>query len=351
MRGGASRLIVCAAFALVLGWAGGVFAQPLPTIPTAPPLTTAPPVPATAPPLLSADAPTVFTDTGERAIPGSLLDDFGQEYEARKGLRSYTWRGTALTVFPNTLLWEPPLAVKRDPRMMFLISDLKNYRSNYTVDATIGGTQSILRLQPEGADFAIQADIFGVVNTRLSPDDLMLADYRFGLPISWKRGWWHGKVGYEHTSAHFGDEFIAAGQTNVVPSWSKDELVIGLGRYFGDEQNLRVYGHIGYAFQFVVPGVEDTGANRTRYDIGFEWFYRRPTGFTGTPFFAANFEWRGDQDNETNINVQAGWLWRNPFVREGMFRVFAEHYSGRSPYGQIFRTRESFTSFGIAFDY
>ena len=358
MKGGASRWIVRAAFAIAfgLGWAGGVYAQPLPEIPKAPAPTASTPLPAptatqAAPPLLSAEAPMMVAAPGERAIPGSLLDDFGQEYEARKGFRTYTWRGTALTVFPNTLLWEPPLAVKRDPRMMFTASDLKNYRSSYSVDATIGGTQGLLRLQPEGADLAAQVDIFGVVNTRLSPDDLMLADYRFGLPISWKRGWWHGKVGYEHTSAHFGDEYIASGQTFGVPSWSKDELVLGLGRYFGEQQNLRVYGHFGYAFQFVVPGVEDTNATRTRFDLGFEWFARQPVGLTGTPFVAANFEWRGDQDNNTNMNLQAGWLWRNPFQREGMFRIFAEHYRGRSPYGQIFLTNESYTAIGIAFDY
>ena len=358
MRGGASRLIARAAFAIAfgLGWAGGLFAQPLPEIPGAPavkastPLTAPTPI-QTVPPLLSAEPPTLLFAPAERAIPGSLLDDFGQEYEARKGFRSYTWYGTALTAFPNTLLWEPPLAVKRDPRMMFTISDLKNYRSNYTVDATIGGTQSIVRIQPEGADFAAQIDIFGVVNTRLSPDDLMYADYRFGLPITWKRGWWHGKIGYEHTSAHIGDELISAGQVTKIPSWSKDEFVIGVGRYFGEQQNLRVYANFGYAFQFVVPGVEDTDAHRSRFDVGFEWFARQPVGAGGTPFVAANFEWRGDQENNTNMNLQAGWLWRNPFTREGMFRVFGEHYRGRSPYGHNFLTNESYTSFGIAFDY
>jgi len=338
-------------FAAVL-LAGPLAAQPAPEVPQPP--STIPSTPSQSPapvtPLLGTEAVPVGTVVDERPIPGSFQDDYSRDYEARKGFRTYTWQGTALTVFPSTLLWTPPLAVKRDPRMMILASDLKNYRSDYSLDTWIGGTQSILRVEPQGIDFAAQLDIFGVVKSRLSPDDLMLADYRFGLPLSFEWGWWHGKIAYEHTSAHLGDEMIAS-RGLFVRSFSKDEIVLGIGRYVGDRKNLRVYGHYAYAVQFVVPGIEDTAANRGRFDLGFEWFLREPQGFGGTPFAAANVEWRGDQGHQANINLQAGWMWRNPFTREGQFRVFAEHYTGRSPYGQFFAEKETFTSFGIAFDY
>ena len=89
----------------------------------------------------------------------------------------------------------------------------------------------------------------------------------------------------------------------------------------------------------------------TRYDVGAEWFDRRPTGYAGTPFAAANLEWRGDMGNTPNWTLQAGWMWRNPFQREAVFRLFAEYYSGKSPYGHLFRDKERFYSVGIAFDY
>jgi hypothetical protein len=209
-------------------------------------------------------------------------------------------------------------------------------------------TIGLLRLEPEGADFAAQLDIFGTVLTRLSPDDLIAADYRFGFPVTFRWGWWQGKVAYEHTSAHLGDEFIRQFGGGI-PSFAKDEVVIGLGRFLYD--NLRVYGHAAYAFTFQVPGVADTSRNKTRFDIGFEWFLRCPTGWAGTPFAAANVEWRGDQNNDPNYTAQVGWLWRNPTMRLGTLRVFAEYYNGRSPYGQFLQTRETFSSVGFGFDY
>ncbi|MEO2092227.1 MAG: DUF1207 domain-containing protein, partial [Gemmataceae bacterium] len=214
----------------------------------------------------------------DRPLPGSVEDEYQQELQARRDFTRYTWRGARITFLPNSLLWEPALAVKKDPRMQFLATSLKNYRSNYTVDTWIGGTQGLWRFEPEGADFAAQLDIFGLVQTRLSPDDLMAADYRFGLPVTWRWGWWQGKIGYEHTSAHLGDELILhTGQQTR--SFAKDEVVLGLGRII--EDNLRVYGHIGYAFQFQVPDVEPTTSNRMRYDVGAEWYLRSPTGWQG----------------------------------------------------------------------
>ena len=284
----------------------------------------------------------------DRPLPGSVEDEYQQELQARRDFTRYTWRGARITFLPNSLLWEPPLAVKKDPRMQFLATSLKNYRSDYTVDTWIGGTQGLWRFEPEGADFAAQLDIFGLVQTRLSPDDLMAADYRFGLPVSWRWGWWQGKIGYEHTSAHLGDELILrTGQQTR--SFAKDEVVLGLGRII--EDNLRVYGHIGYAFSFQVPGVEPTTSNRMRYDVGAEWYLRCPTGWAGSPFAATNIEWRGDQGYQPNWTVQAGWLWRNPLRREGMVRVFGEYYTGRSPYGQFLQTSEQYYSFGFGFDY
>jgi hypothetical protein len=307
-----------------------------------PPADVGPPPPGT--PLDTLSGPVL----ADRPLPGSVQDEYEQELQARRDFTRYTWRGARITFLPNSLLWEPPLAVKKDPKMQFLATSLANYRSEYTVDTWIGGTQGLFRFEPEGADFAAQLDIFGLVQTRLSPDDLLAADYRFGLPVSWRWGWWQGKIGYEHTSAHLGDELIlrTGRQTR---SFAKDEVVLGIGRIV--EDNLRVYGHIGYAFSFQVPDVESSTRNRMRYDVGAEWLLRCPTGWMGSPFAAANLEWRGDQGYTPNWTLQAGWLWRNPLRREGMVRVFGEYYTGRSPYGQFLQTREQFYSVGFGFDF
>ena len=281
-------------------------------------------------------------------LPGSVEDQYLKELNDRRQFQTGTWRGTTVTVLPNSLLWEPPLAVKKDPRMQVLSTDLPNYKGGNTIDTAIGMSMGVIRSDYEGADFSAQVDMFGLVITRLSPDDLMLADYRFGLPVTFRWNWWQAKIAYEHTSAHLGDELIR--QTGrVTQSFAKDELVLGVGRYLYD--NLRVYGHVGYAFSFQVPGLEGTTREKTRFDLGVEWYLRRTTGWQGTPFFAANVEYRGDQQFDPNYTFQAGWLWRNPTQRLGTLRVFFERYDGRSVYGQNIQDREQFTSVGFGFDY
>jgi len=281
-------------------------------------------------------------------LPGSVEDEYTRELIAREEFRTYTWRGTGITAFPNNLLWDPGLAVQKDPRMKATYSNQPNFRGSNSLDTSIGGTQGLYRFDFIGQDLQVQTDIFGVVHTRLSPEDVTFADYRFGLPFTAKLGWWQAKFAYEHTSSHLGDRLLRA-IPQPVPSYARDEIVIGFGRILYDQ--LRVYGHYAYAFQLIVPGVEASRETRSRVDIGFEWYDRRATGFWGTPYVAGNVEWMGSQGNRPNYDIQAGWMFRNPSVRLGQFRVFVEHYRGQSPFSINSNVRETFTAGGIAFDY
>jgi hypothetical protein len=290
----------------------------------------------------------VITDpllSTNRPLPGSIEDEFPREIEARAGFRLPIWDGGILTGLPPTLLWESPFAVLRDPRMRAVISNQENFRSGNSVETSIGGTIGLYRYQPAGHDLKFQADIFGVVHTRLSPEDVTVADYRFGFPLTFQWNWWHGKIAYEHTSGHIGDRLIRATGQQVF-SHNKDEIVLGLGRWFDD--SFRVYGHVAYAFLDLNP---DRVPGPFRADIGFDWYARKATGFAGTPFLSANIEWREDQDFQSNFVVQTGWLWRNPYQRLGTFRLFVEYHNGLSPYGQFYRTQENYLGGGIAFDY
>lgn len=278
-------------------------------------------------------------------LPGSGQDDFHKELGAREGFRRYTWDDAYIVALPSTLLWEPGLAVNRDPRMKAIYSNQENFRGSQSIETSIGGTVGLVRYIAAGNELKYQVDIFGVVHTRLSPEDVTVADYRFGLPLTFQWNWWHGKVGYEHTSSHIGDRLIRATGREVF-SHAKDEIVLGLGRWIDD--NYRVYGQIGYAFFDLNP---DRRKGPFRADLGFEWYMRQPTGFWGTPFVAGNIEWRQDQSYAANYTAQAGWMWRNPYQRFGNFRIFGQYYSGGSPYGQFYNQKEQFGAVGIAFDY
>jgi len=320
-------------------------AQFLPEIPKLP--GTALPAPKPLPPTAMA----TLTNVPQQMLlplPGSIEDQYGVELEAREALTKNTPEGNVFRFLPSTLLWEPPLAVKRDPRLQVLGTNLSDDRNSYKLDTSLGGTLGLFRYDFVGRDASLQLDIFGVAHTRFSPGDLVASDYRAGLPLTWKRGWWSGKIAYEHTSGYLGRSDV---QALVIGSrqYQKDEIVLGLSRILYDQ--LRLYGHAAYAFGYQAPDRESSSGNRSRADLGFEWFDRKPTGFAGTPFVAGNADWRGDQDGQTNLTIQAGWLWRNPYQRFGTARVFIEHYRGQSPFGQLQATRETFTSIGFGFDY
>lgn len=358
-----------AVLAAVLGVVGFAPAQSVPTvapIPTLPEIA-APPSPPTAgpgslgwpqpllPPTtpLLETPPSVLVDPAHQTmsaapLPGSLEDELAQEYDARRKFRYCVWNGTTVTAMPRNLLWQPPFAIKREPRMLLLPTDLNNYRDNWTLDTSIGTTVGMWRVDVPGHDLAFQFDIAAVAHTRLTPDDLVATDYRYGLPLTARWGPWHAKVAYEHTSAHIGDELIRSQRLTFIPGMSRDEAVFGLGRWCWDQ--LRVYGQISYAWrQAYFTGFTDTF--RYRFDYGFEWFHPGPTGWAGTPFAAVNLEHRGDQDFEANFTAQVGWLWRNPYERLSNIRLFAEYYSGGSPYGVFYTTRETFYAVGLSCDY
>lgn len=307
------------------------------------------PVPAYPPPV-TADpylAPPAVTPVPAAPLPGSLDYQLMQEEAVRRGLRVCTWQGTVINALPGGFLWAPPLASKREPRMQVLGSSLKNYAGDYTLDTSIGGTVGLFRADVAGRDASYQLDLFGVVHTRLTPEDLIAADYRFGVPLTARWGDWHAKLAYEHTSAHVGDEYLRNFPATPIPGWAKDEVVVGIGRYFADQ--LRLYGQVSYAFFYDLP--QPHGESRWRFDYGAEWADLRPSGWAGTPFAAVHVFHRGDQDYVANFTAQVGWLWRNPYQRLASVRLFAEYYSGRSSFGQFDQTREQFYAVGVACDY
>jgi hypothetical protein len=260
--------------------------------------------------------------------------------------RYLTRAGGVITGFPRTLLWEPPLASLREPRFLVMPTTLSNTTTQDTVETAIGGTIGFLRLEPAGWRSAIQFDVFGLANSRFADYDYLVGtDYRFGFPISIASGPWHAKIGYEHTSTHLGDE--TQERTGQVPfDYIKDELVLGLGRYLVDGR-WRLYGQMGWAMRQDVPG----DPSPFRFALGTEWSRRRMTGWWGQPFAAANLEFDGAVDYDPNLSLQLGWLWRDPDRRLSQFRVFGQYYTGHSPYGQFFLTREDWFGIGAAVDY
>ena len=84
---------------------------------------------------------------------------------------------------------------------------------------------------------------------------------------------------------------------------------------------------------------------------GSEAVGRRATDWRGTPFAATNLEFDGAVSYNPNFVLQLGWMWRDPSRRLSEARLFAQYYTGHSPYGQFFLNREDWFGFGAALDY
>ncbi len=257
-----------------------------------------------------------------------------------------TTSGSTWSVFPRTLLWEPPLASLKEPRFLGLPNGLSNRFTDQTVDFAIGNTLGLLRRSSADGLRVWQLDLFAVVYSRFSDYDYFVgSDFRAGLPLTFAAGPWHGKVGFEHTSTHLGDETLVRLQRLPI-DYIKDELVLAVGRYF-DEQRFRVYGQVAWAFYQRVAD----DPSPFRFDIGAEWVRRRATGFFGQPFVAGNLEFNGATDYNPSLSLQVGWLWRDPSRRLAQGRLFGQYYTGYSPLGQFYLTREDWFGFGFAVDY
>jgi len=242
---------------------------------------------------------------------------------------------------PSNLLWKPPLANQREPRFYGKFTNLN--KKSY-IDTAIGAQFGLGRVAPKGRpDEGIQLDIFGAVFTRFDPRRfLTAADYRAGIPLTYKKGPWSTKLSYEHTSTHIGDEYSQAYGRKQKPLVI-DEVVYGLSRYFGG--HVRLYGQIGYAFNTA----KETNANhRERFDFGLSYSNYEDTGPVGRPFAAYDMDLRGYQNYTPNSTFQVGWQWVGNLRS---VRLALEVYQGRSPFGQFYTNNEHYAGIGGYYDW
>jgi hypothetical protein len=258
--------------------------------------------------------------------------------------------GRECTLFPSTLLWQPLLANPHEPRFFVKQTTLEMVGLTPVNDFGIGGTLALVRIAPADRPYdGWQLDVFAAAQTRFVEQDFMATvDYRFGIPVTFNFGRWSGKIGYEHTSAHLGDDIIVDHGLPIRDS-VRDEIVLGLA--YRVLEPLRVYGIFSYDFGHTFPEDIPPGPDRTdRYGLGAEWSRPLPTGWRGQPFAAVDLEFRGDQDYTPNLCVQAGWQWIATPGRPGA-RFVLEYYNGRSPFTQFLDRHETWFGVGLAFDY
>ncbi|NQT14088.1 MAG: DUF1207 domain-containing protein [Planctomycetes bacterium] len=187
-------------------------------------------------------------------------------------------------------------------------------------------------------------DIEGAAFPRLSlgdTRDLASVDFRFGVPLTLRRGRWETKFGYYHLSSHLGDEYMVAELTFNRINFCRDVIVFGAA--LRPSTNLRLYAETGWAF------VTDGGSEPWEFQFGIDYSPLTPSRVFGAPFFAFNTRLREEVDFGGNITVQAGLQWRGETGR--LLRTGVHYFNGKSDQYQFFNEHEEQIGFGMWYDF
>lgn len=247
-------------------------------------------------------------------------------------------------LLPQAILYRAYLAGVKESR--FGSAWVHTRDQGWLWDIALGGRVGILRYgnlgetNPEG----YQLDIEGAGLPRLDLEeehDLVSADFRFGIPFTYRQGPWQAKLAYYHLSSHLGDEYMIKNPSYVRYNYSRDVAVLGLGYFVTDE--LRLYGEAGWAFAC------DVG-EPWEFQFGFDYAPAYATGLRGAPFVAANGHLREEVEFGGNLVFQAGWAWRGGGPGR-LFRLGFEYFNGKSRQFEFFDQFEEQLGLGLWYDY
>ena len=244
---------------------------------------------------------------------------------------------------PDNIIYKTYMACKREPRMgiQFVGTNDLNYW-----DCSLGARVSLLRygtndpLYPEG----FELEIDGAAFPRLTLDDereLWSCDYRFGVPLAYRRGHWEYMFGYYHISSHMGDERMVRYNSLDRLNYVRDCAMAGIG--FRPNYNWRYYFHAEYAFW------RDGGAKPWHLIFGIDYSPMETNGFHGAPFFAVCGRLREDIDFSGSFSLEAGWQWRS--AQSHVFRTGLFYLNGYSDHYQFYKQYEQQIGLGFWYDF
>lgn len=254
--------------------------------------------------------------------------------------RQWCWQ-----LLPEGLIYRSYLAGVREPR--FASGWMHERDLGWIWDIALGGRMGILRYGTHDSRLpqGWQLDIEGASMPRLDLEhgrELMAADFRVGVPLTYGRGWLQTKLAYYHLSSHLGDEFMIRNPTASRINFSRDVLLWGNSFYLSDD--LRLYAEAGWAF------CSDGGSKPWEFQFGVDYSPAEPSGVYGAPFFAINGHLREEVDFGGNMVVQTGWQWRGGGAGH-LFRVGMQYFAGMSEQFEFFNRYEEKLGLAVWYDY
>lgn len=257
---------------------------------------------------------------------------------------AWTWQ-----VLPGGTLFRAYFASNREGRMGIHFINEDTTGLAYW-DPTLGGRINLVRygttsrLYPEG--FQLDVECGAIARLTLKGDrDLHGTDYRFGVPITFRKNGWEFKIGYYHISSHMGDEwivknYVATGEVYRI-NYVRDCLMWGIG--YRPDANWRFYIGGDYVFW------RDCGAKPWQFEAGAEYSPMMLPNHRGSPFLAIHFRWSEDTDFETYSALEAGWQWKTVYqhtMRTGLYAM-----AGHADQYQFYDRWEKQIGLGFWYDF
>lgn len=203
----------------------------------------------------------------------------------------------------------------------------------------------------DGVQLSATAGVFAQFDLGTESYDLLNSDFIVGLPLTIRKGWFSTRFRLYHQSSHLGDEYLLREppdqQDRENISFESLEWILSV-----DGGPLRVYGGGEMLFRREPEDLERYVAHG---GLEFRPVARIiPFGSLGGFRFVAAGDVKSseEQDWKPAISARAGLEYDRAGGEEATARrygIFAEFYTGPSPYGQFFREKVRLMGIGIHF--
>lgn len=262
-------------------------------------------------------------------------------------------RSGAGVALPTGDVFTPLLADPKQPEFLASVLWVRSAVRNTEVAAVGFGESFGLWRWPgprrgDGVQVALAGGVFAQFDLRTESFDLLNADYVIGVPLTYRRGVWSGRVRLYHQSSHLGDEFLLQAQPQRVNlSFEAVEVVVSLdiGRfrlYGGGEYLVRrepadfrprvIHGGVEYRQTTPLPFLGRLGGGRLV--VGLDAKSWEQDDWWGAWAGRAGLEFgpRGTPSGDGR-----------------RIRVLFHFYDGPSPYGQFYTYDVSSLGIGVHF--
>lgn len=248
--------------------------------------------------------------------------------------------------FPTAVVFAPLIAASREVQIRgsFVFANRSTDEdfqgTNIEAEVVVGHAFPIYEIEGGeypvhlGFEFAVFSRFFMEESTR----DLIQSGFRVGMPISFRRGVWEGRVSLRHISSHIGDDFLARFPRDVNDQVSKEGVEVLLGRQFLDGFRLYAGGEANFH--------TNRGMSKAAGRWGAEWDPRPVPATQGNaiwPFLAGDFE-LPSHSGRVGGTLTGGIGFR---VSEREFRAEARAHFGPSAMAQFREANERFFGLGL----